>query len=159
MQIVHRAVATLTVAAAALIGASRAVAHATPAPRAHHRLRHHAPRSVWDSVFTAEQAKRGEAVFRQSCLRCHKETLKGDGTSAPLAGKEFFSNWSGSSAFDLHDRVLTTMPSDSAGTLNRQQVSDVVAYLFAFNGFPSGTAELPADTAVLKDIRIESKKP
>ena len=44
------------------------------------------PRTVWDSVYSAEQAKRGEEVFGKSCERCHKAALTGADDAPPLAG-------------------------------------------------------------------------
>lgn len=117
------------------------------------------PRSVWDSVFTAEQARRGEAIYKARCLRCHKEALTGLDDIPPLSGKTFLGNWNGSTAADLHERIFTTMPSDSAGVLDRGQITDVMSYLFSFNGFPAGKSEMQKDTEYLKEIRIESSRP
>ena len=36
-------------------------------------------RSVWDGVFTEEQAQRGEPLYRANCASCHGDTLKGSG--------------------------------------------------------------------------------
>ena len=30
--------------------------------------------SVWDGVYTAEQAQRGEPLYQQSCAECHGRT-------------------------------------------------------------------------------------
>jgi len=34
-------------------------------------------RSVWDGVYTAEQAKRGEALYANNCASCHGSALGG----------------------------------------------------------------------------------
>jgi uncharacterized Ntn-hydrolase superfamily protein/mono/diheme cytochrome c family protein len=125
-----------------------------PLARAGHRAR-----SVWDSVYTAEQAKRGELIYQKSCSRCHTATLVGLNDSPPLTGREFLANWNHSTVAELHDKVLTSMPSDSAGILKREQVTDVLTYLFSYNGFPAGKAEMPSDAEALKAIRIEASKP
>src|SRR5262245_4497848 len=52
-------------------------------------------RTVWDAVYTAEQAKRGEEVYRTQCLPCHGEGLQGGGPATPLTGDIFMSNWNG----------------------------------------------------------------
>src|SRR5438876_3128832 len=39
-------------------------------------------RSVWDGVYTEEQAKRGESIYRKECAVCHGDMLTG-GESAP----------------------------------------------------------------------------
>jgi len=49
-------------------------------------------RSVWDGVYTEEQAKRGEELYRKECASCHGETLVGGGGAAPLTGGTFLSH-------------------------------------------------------------------
>ena len=34
-------------------------------------------KTVWDGVFTAMQAERGQASYTEYCLRCHKADLQG----------------------------------------------------------------------------------
>ena len=36
-----------------------------------------APRTVWDGVYTREQAQRGEKLYEQECGRCHGDDLTG----------------------------------------------------------------------------------
>ena len=43
-------------------------------------------RSVWDGVYTAEQAKRGEALYGQHCAACHGGTLLGAEAAPALTG-------------------------------------------------------------------------
>lgn len=40
-------------------------------------------RSVWDGIFTEEQATRGKAVYEQHCRSCHGADLMGDGVMDP----------------------------------------------------------------------------
>ncbi len=35
--------------------------------------------TVWEGVFTAEQAARGRRSYQQECEACHLENLRGDG--------------------------------------------------------------------------------
>src|SRR5260370_22784361 len=77
-------------------------------------------RSVWDGVYTAEQAKRGQGLYNTQCASCHGDTL-GGGESAPaLAGAEFMSNWSGLTVGDLFERTRTSMPQSKPGSLSRE---------------------------------------
>ena len=62
-------------------------------------------RSVWDGVYTAEQAKRGQARYNQQCASCHGDTLMGGESAPPLAGGEFLSTWNGLTAGELFDRL------------------------------------------------------
>ena len=116
-------------------------------------------RTTWDSVFTAEQATRGQATYGRTCARCHQATLGGADQSPALAGGAFLTNWHGQTLGDLHDRVRATMPSDAPGTYTRKEVADVIAYVLSFNGFPAGTVELPVDDGALKAIVFSATKP
>ncbi|MCU1241919.1 MAG: cytochrome c, class [Candidatus Acidoferrum typicum] len=116
-------------------------------------------RSVWDGVYTEEQAKRGEELYRKECASCHGDTLVGGGGAAPLTGGTFLSNWNGLTVGDLFDRVRKTMPQGSPGRLTKQQDADILAYLLSFNKFPSGKAELQKQVEFLKVIRFGATKP
>ncbi len=117
-----------------------------------------APRSLWDGVYTQEQAKRGEAAYVERCARCHGPELIGGDTNPPLVGPEFLSTWNTKTVGDLFDRIRTSMPSDKPGSLNRQQVSDIVAYLLNANKFPAGNTELGTQTELLKQIQFDAFK-
>jgi mono/diheme cytochrome c family protein len=116
-------------------------------------------RSVWDGVYTQEQAERGHSLYTQHCAPCHGDKLTGGETEPPLAGGEFLANWSGLTVGDLFERIRRSMPQDDPGRLSRQQNADVLAYLLSFNKFPDGKTELARDTEQLKQIRIEATKP
>ncbi len=116
-------------------------------------------RSVWDGVYTQEQAERGHSLYTQHCTSCHGDALTGGEVAPPLAGGDFLANWNGLTVGDLFERIRRSMPQDDPGRLSRQQNSDVVAYMLSFNKFPAGKTELAHDTELLKQIRIESTKP
>ncbi len=116
-------------------------------------------RTTWDSVFSAAQAERGQVTYARTCQRCHTATLAGADESPALAGGAFLSNWSGQSLHVLHDRILSTMPSDTPGVYTRTEMADVMAYLLSFNGFPAGTSELPSSSDSLKSIVLTTVKP
>jgi mono/diheme cytochrome c family protein len=115
--------------------------------------------SVWDGVYTAEQADRGKVAYAKECASCHGATLDGSGAAPPLAGDGFKSNWTGQSAGDLFDKVQATMPADKPGTLSREQTADILAFLFTSNSFPPGQKDLPSDAAALAKIRFDAAKP
>lgn len=114
--------------------------------------------SVWDGVFTDEQAKRGEAAYRQECASCHGAELEGGDMTPPLVGGGFTSNWNDLTLGDLFERIRLTMPLDSPGKLARQQNVDVIAFMLKTNGWPAGKAELGPDLTALKRVTIESTK-
>src|SRR3954447_16669324 len=115
-------------------------------------------RTVWDSVYSADQAARGETAYVKTCARCHGTALSGGDQSPPLAGSAFLGNWNGTPLSDLQTRILTTMPSDSVGIYKRDVVTDVMAYLLKGNGFPAGPADLPSDAERLKDVLIRDAR-
>jgi mono/diheme cytochrome c family protein len=116
-------------------------------------------RSVWDGVYTEEQSKRGEAVYRTACAKCHGDTLTGGEAAPPLTGGEFLANWNGLTVGDLFERIRVSMPADRPGELKSAQNADILAYMLHVNQFPAGRIELERQTEILKQIRFEAKKP
>lgn len=115
-------------------------------------------RTVWDGVYSAEQAARGAALYVQHCSLCHGPTLAGaDGP--PLTGVEFTGNWNGLTLGDLYERVRTSMPPDDPGKLSAQEKADVIAHILNTARFPAGMTDLPRDAQVLMQIRFVSEKP
>lgn len=116
-------------------------------------------RSVWDGVYTEEQAKRGEPVYHKECAPCHGDSLAGGESAPPLTGGAFLSNWNGLTLGDLFDRIRKTMPQNTPGKLTKQQNADVLAYALSVNKFPAGKTELSKQTEFLKEIRFDVVKP
>jgi hypothetical protein len=115
-------------------------------------------RTVWDGVYTGEQAKRGEAAFVEACSNCHGRTLEGADMTPALTGGAFMANWDGLTVGDLFDRIRISMPADRPGSLSRQEDADVVAYILQFNQFPAGKEELPREVQVLKQILFKASR-
>jgi mono/diheme cytochrome c family protein len=105
-------------------------------------------RSVWDGIYSKEQAGRGAVIYQQECTRCHPD--------GPAAGRPL-NAWNGRTADDLLEYLRTTMPQDGPGRLTRRNYLDVLAYTFKSNGFPAGTA-LGIESERLRLIRIEPKR-
>lgn len=116
-------------------------------------------RSVWDGVYTEEQAKRGEALYEKQCSACHGDKLAGRESAPPLTGGAFLSNWNGLPLSDLFERVRKTMPQNAPGKLTKQQNADILAYMLSFNKFPAGKTELYRQAEMLKEILFEAEKP
>jgi quinoprotein glucose dehydrogenase len=117
-----------------------------------------ATRSVWDGVYTQEQADRGRPLYNEHCASCHADTLMGGEMSPPLVGGEFLSNWNGLTVAELFERIRTTMPQNKPGKLSREVNSDITAYILSVNKFPTGKEELRHSAEFLKDIRIDAEK-
>ncbi len=110
-------------------------------------------RTVWDGVYTADQAARGQAAYVAACAGCHRDDLAG--YNSALVGAKFMDRWREDSVFSFADLVMRTMPRNSPASLSRERYADIVAYVLKFNGFPEGSAELKWEN--LKPIRIEAK--
>ena len=121
-------------------------------------LRPQEPRSVWDGVYTKDQAKRGGSFYLQECSNCHGQELQGADMTPALTGLAFTANWDGLTLGDLFERIRITMPADRPGSLARQQIADILAYLLIVNKFPDGETELPREVQALKQILFQANK-
>lgn len=116
-------------------------------------------RTTWDSVYTDEQATRGQAAYNRTCARCHLESLAGADESPALTGAAFLGNWNGLTLGEMHARVKKSMPSDDPGTYGPQLITDVMAYVLRVNGFPAGKAELTHEGGALDGVQFSAAKP
>src|SRR5215217_1944215 len=116
-------------------------------------------KSVWDGVYTEEQAKRGGPLYSEFCASCHGPELMGGEMAPPLATGDFLSGWDGLTVGDLFERIRISMPQNAPGSLSGQQNADILAYMFSANKFPAGTTEMPKEAGILKTIKFEVKKP
>ena len=107
----------------------------------------------WNGAFTAAQAQSGQAVYRESCARCHGQDLSGGENAPALAGAAFLARWDGKSALDLLERTRRTMPTDNPGGLAARQYAECVAYMLSANGYPAGVRELGAAAAPVETGR------
>ena len=117
-----------------------------------------AAKSIWDGVFTAEQAERGAAAYKTNCSECHGGDLMGDGFAPSLAGADFQGNWNDLSVGDLFERVRISMPPSGPSGVPPEAKVDILAHIFNQNKYPTGTTELEPKIEVLKTIKIELKK-
>jgi hypothetical protein len=109
-------------------------------------------RSVWDGVFTAEQAARGWREFQEHCSSCHGAELQGSAEAKALKGDRFWTDWKESTVDYLFERISKSMPFSEdgslAGTLSQQTYVDVVAHILSVNEFPAGQKELTKDSSM-----------
>src|ERR1051325_129662 len=118
-----------------IAGVSHAVLQAKQEPAAQ-------AKSVWDGVFTAEQAQRGAEAFKTNCSECHGNDLAGDGLAPALTGSDFMGNWTDLSVGDLFERIRVSMPPSGPGAVSPAQKVDIVAHILNQSKFPAGTTEL-----------------
>jgi hypothetical protein len=93
-------------------------------------------------AYTEEQATRGGRVFSNVCIECHARKEMSDSV--------FRVNWNGRTAFDLFERIRSTMPESGPGSLPRTDYLDVTTYLMKLNGMPAGSVALADDEVALK---------
>ena len=115
--------------------------------------------SIWDGIYTEEQARRGRRAYLRDCKECHGEDLRGGETAAGLVGKELIEFWSEVSVGDVLADIRDTMPEERPGELGDRVYADILAYLFQANKFPSGEEELDSDVDALLDIDITPTPP
>lgn len=116
-------------------------------------------RTVWDGLYTKQQAERGRTEYVQACASCHADDLRGKGTAPSLVEEDFAFQWDDISVGDLFLRTRTLMPSDRPNSLPAQSYSDVVAFILQANKFPAGEKELGTDLDVLRQALITTKRP
>ena len=101
----------------------------------------HAPldaqQSMWDGVYTMEQAERGAEIYGPACSACHGGELEGIDMAPPLRGGRFGSNWNGVPLSELARRIR--------GRTALNVVGDLPASLYAERVHSGRPAAIPAD--------------
>jgi mono/diheme cytochrome c family protein len=110
------------------------------------------PKTVWDGVFTAEQAARGKTIFATTCAACHGADLSG-GNGPELKREVFVNHWMEGSLDALYTRVKSMPP--NRANLGDTAYLDLLAFLLDTNGFPAGAQELKAEA--IPNIQIQGK--
>ncbi len=113
--------------------------------------------TVWDGVYSAEQATRGAVVYRGACIACHGQDLGGNSNSPGLVGMGFMFLWEGRTLGAFFEEIRAEMPTDRPGQLPVQDYLDVVAYIMQVNSFPAGDNESALDVELLNGIAIVPK--
>jgi mono/diheme cytochrome c family protein len=118
-------------------------------------------RSIWDGVYTDEQATGGKVEYEYYCASCHLYTLGGDPVMdvPPLTGDEFIDNWAGRTVRELLDVTTESMPADDPASLNADTYANVVAYVLRFNGFPAAEDALSLEAPRLDRTVIDKVRP
>ena len=110
--------------------------------------------TIWDGVYTEDQAARGQRTYDQECAACHLDDLMGDGIAPSLIGSAFFFRWSELSMGDMYTAIRTTMPQGAPASLSPSGYADISAYMLQRNDVPAGSMELPSDVDDLEGIMI-----
>ena len=115
--------------------------------------------STADGIYSADQAHRGEALYKKQCLSCHGEALDGAGPYPPLSGDDFLSKYEGQPAVGVYNMIQKLMPATAPGSLTRPEAADLLAYILSFNKFPAGKTDLPSDEDSLKKLIVPKPAP
>lgn len=114
--------------------------------------------SVWDGVYTAAQAQRGEATYQTECASCHGGDLGGDGFAPALTGAEFANTWNGATLGDLFERLRISMPPSNPDSVPAAAKADILSFVLKSSKFPEGKAELKPQAETLKAIQFQATK-
>ena len=118
-----------------------------------------AQKTVWDGVYTEEQAKRGADVYAEKCAMCHGDSLGGVESAPALTGPQFYATWEGENLNSLFERIRMSMPQDNPGSLSRAQNADIIAHMLHVGGYPAGSAPLEGQAGALTGIKVLTYKP
>jgi S-disulfanyl-L-cysteine oxidoreductase SoxD len=116
-------------------------------------------RTVWDGLYTDEQAARGETLYAERCSKCHGDGLGGVESAPALTGTTFYANWEGETLEALFNRLRTTMPLDKPGSLSRAQNADILAHMLKVGGYPAGPMPLEGQPGALATVTVRMYKP
>ena len=108
--------------------------------------------TVWDGVYTAEQAARGKATFATTCAACHGADL--NGVSGPALKNDVFLNHWMEGRLDALLARVKSMPPNRANLGDGAYV-DLLAFLLDANAFPAGMQELKAEATT--GIQVQGK--
>lgn len=115
-------------------------------------------KTVWNGIYTAEQAARGEQEYTANCSRCHGATLAGTEGNG-LTGPDFMDRWREDSMGGLYEFVTESMPPARRGggrpLIADSTYLDIMAFVLSKNDFPAGPNPLTSDG--LDDILIQYK--
>jgi S-disulfanyl-L-cysteine oxidoreductase SoxD len=115
-------------------------------------------KTVWDGIFSEEQAKRGDELYQKSCSLCHRNDLTGTTSDGPpLKGLDFFIRWRGQTLAEMLDAIREIMPANNPGALPSQTYLDIMTFLMKSNGIPAGTTDLVYSPDTLQTILFTEK--
>ena len=101
-----------------------------------------------DKIYTKEQAKTGEELYRTNCLTCHDKKYF----------RPVFKTWTGQSLGTFFLVMNASMPQGNPGSLHIEEYTDILAYMLSLSRYSAGESKLPSSTEFLNSITIEDRK-
>lgn len=115
-------------------------------------------RTIWDGVFTAEQAIAGGALYTKYCQGCHGKTGRGTPGGPGVTGANLNKAWEETSLLDFYLFAHGNMPPGNAGRIgNEQDYVNIVAYIMEMHGAEPGESKLVWNEDQLSNIYIVRK--
>jgi mono/diheme cytochrome c family protein len=107
------------------------------------------------AVFTAEQARRGLAIYPRQCGACHGPDMEG-GSGPALTGPDFRQLLTDQdrTAKSLLDVIRQTMPYDAPGIDPDADYNDITAFILSRLGYPAGNEKLSPDNPRLPELKL-----
>ena len=112
--------------------------------------------ALWQ--FTDAQASSGEAIYEDTCARCHGEELQGGEFGPALLGHAFVSHWAGKPAGSLLSRIKATMPPGNAGALSDPSYLAIIAYILEKYSVKSAPTAPTSDRATMETLLLPAKE-
>ena len=106
------------------------------------------PRTVNDGVYTRDQAKIGEALYKDQCLLCHDKKYF----------RPVLKRWEGQPIGVLFTVMSTSMPESNPGFLSEKEYVDILAYILSLSRYAAGDTELDYSDGALNELTVEARK-
>ena len=101
-----------------------------------------------DKIYSKEQAKTGEELYRTNCLTCHDKKYF----------RPVFKTWTGQSLGTFFQVMNASMPQGNPGSLHIEEYTDILAYMLSLSRYSAGENKLSSSTEYLNSITIEDRK-
>lgn len=95
-----------------------------------------APASGSTEAAGDDQVAAGRGAYQAQCAACHGTSLEGHDPAPSLTGSALAQRWIGQDTRAFYDRIRTTMPLTSPGSLSDDTYAAIVAFIRANNGDP-----------------------
>ncbi len=114
--------------------------------------------TIYDGVFTAEQAEVGKAVYTANCASCHANSMRGGPGGKRIIASVINTKYADLPLSAYFGFMQSAMPPGQEGSLTDKEYIDTLAYILQTHGAEPGDQELTADYEKL-DYIIMGRKP